>query len=50
MRRDLVEGGSGDVDPAHDEVGADVALVPGHKKFVTKMESREIVAIQLEST
>ena len=28
MCRDLVEGGSGDVDPAHDEVGADVALVP----------------------
>ena len=27
MCRDLIEGGSGDVHPAHDEVGADVALV-----------------------
>ena len=46
MGGDFIKVGAGDVDPSHDQVGADVALVPGHKKFVTKMESREIVAIQ----
>ena len=29
MRSNLVEVGAGDVDPSHDQVGADVTLVPG---------------------
>ena len=29
VRSNLVEVGAGDVDPSHDQVGADVTLVPG---------------------